>query len=204
MNDSSATSAPGASLLPEGVAALTAAHFVLIALVALLALAIIVAGVRRSRARKAALRQVERNAVAAGVPSPAAEPTPVLPPEPAPIAPPAPPLPGAPIPAAAPFTAAPAVEAADAPSQADHRADDPAGGSVTQLKGLGPKVATRLAELGVTTVGQLAALSDDDAAALDAQLGPFSGRMARDRWIEQARFLAAGDRAGFEAVFGRL
>ncbi|PAV66703.1 hypothetical protein WR25_19059 [Diploscapter pachys] len=28
--------------------------------------------------------------------------------------------------------------------------------------------------------------------------------MERDRWIEQARFLAAGDTAGFERVFGRL
>jgi predicted flap endonuclease-1-like 5' DNA nuclease len=80
----------------------------------------------------------------------------------------------------------------------------PADGPVTQLKGLGPKVAGRLAELGITTVGQIAALSDDEASALDARLGAFSGRMTRDRWLEQARFLAQGDRAGFEAVFGRL
>ena len=44
----------------------------------------------------------------------------------------------------------------------------------------------------------------NDAAALDAKLGTFSGRMGRDRWLEQARFLAAGDKAGFEAVFGKL
>ena len=65
-------------------------------------------------------------------------------------------------------------------------------------------VAARLAEAGVTTVGQLAALDDDAAARLDVQLGSFTGRMGRDRWLEQARFLAAGDRAGFEAVFGKL
>ncbi|MCI1141798.1 hypothetical protein MOP88_04775 [Sphingomonas sp. WKB10] len=53
-------------------------------------------------------------------------------------------------------------------------------------------------------MGQVAALSPEQAAALDAQLGPFAGRMERDRWIEQARFLAAGDTAGFERVFGRL
>ena len=35
-------------------------------------------------------------------------------------------------------------------------------------------------------------------------MGPFTGRMARDRWIEQARLLSAGDQAGFEAKFGRL
>ena len=56
----------------------------------------------------------------------------------------------------------------------------------------------------MTTVGQLAALDQAEAEALDARLGPFTGRMNRDRWLEQARFLAAGDRAGFEAVFGKL
>ena len=81
---------------------------------------------------------------------------------------------------------------------------DAASGPVTQLKGLGPKVAARLGELGIATVGQLAALDHDAAQALDAQLGAFAGRMERDRWIEQARFLAAGDVKGFEAVFGRL
>jgi len=80
----------------------------------------------------------------------------------------------------------------------------PGDGPVTQLKGLGPKVAARLAELGVTTVSQVAALDADQAADLDARLGPFTGRLHRDRWVEQARFLAAGDRVGFEAVFGKL
>jgi predicted flap endonuclease-1-like 5' DNA nuclease len=79
-----------------------------------------------------------------------------------------------------------------------------AGEPVTRLKGLGPKVAARLAELGITTVGQIAALSPAEAEALDADLGSFSGRMTRDRWIEQAQLLAAGDRAVFEARFGKL
>jgi predicted flap endonuclease-1-like 5' DNA nuclease len=35
-------------------------------------------------------------------------------------------------------------------------------------------------------------------------MGAFQGRIARDRWIEQARYLAADDVAGFEAVFGKL
>lgn len=82
--------------------------------------------------------------------------------------------------------------------------DAPGTGPLTQLKGLGPKVAARLAELGITSIGQIAALDDDAAGALDARLGAFQGRIGRDRWVEQARFLAAGDRAGFEAVFGRL
>lgn len=80
----------------------------------------------------------------------------------------------------------------------------PSEGPITQLKGLGPKLAQRLNELGIANVGQLAALDPAQAEALDARLGPFTGRMKRDRWIEQARFLAAGDRAGFEATFGKL
>lgn len=93
---------------------------------------------------------------------------------------------------------------ASIPSPAPSGDRSAAEGPVTQLKGLGPKLADQLAALGITTVGQLAALSDDEAQALDGKLGAFSGRLARDRWLEQARFLAAGDRAGFEAVFGRL
>jgi hypothetical protein len=39
---------------------------------------------------------------------------------------------------------------------------------------------------------------------LEEKLGPFRGRLARDRVVEQARFLARGDRDGFEAQFGSL
>lgn len=104
--------------------------------------------------------------------------------------------------AAAPLDASPATQAD--PTPAATTAPSPADGPVTQLKGLGPKVAARLAELDVTTVGEIAALDADQAQALDSQLGPFAGRLHRDRWVEQARFLASGDRAGFEAVFGKL
>lgn len=75
---------------------------------------------------------------------------------------------------------------------------------LTQIKGLGPKVAALLTERGITHVDQLAALGPDEAAALDAGLGSFRGRMARDRWVEQARLLSAGDRTGYEAAFGKL
>lgn len=151
-------------------------------------------------------------------PSPAPVPTAPVPIAPVPTAPPPPPLdhpatdaaPVAaapiadePIAAAAPLDAAPQAEAASAPD-AGPASDDPADRPVTLLKGLGPKVAARLSELGITRVGQLAVLDDAAAARLDADLGAFSGRMARDRWIEQARFLAAGDVKGFEAMFGRL
>jgi predicted flap endonuclease-1-like 5' DNA nuclease len=75
---------------------------------------------------------------------------------------------------------------------------------LTTLKGLGPKAAARLNELGITRYDQLAALSGDRLAAIDAQMGTFQGRITRDRWVEQAGHLAAGDNAGFEAKFGKL
>lgn len=103
-----------------------------------------------------------------------------------------------------PAPSLPAVPLSAAPSATSATDDANGDRSVDQLKGLGPKVAARLAELGITTVGQIAALDDDDARRLDAELGPFRGRLERDRWVEQARFLAAGDTAGFEAVFGKL
>lgn len=119
-------------------------------------------------------------------------------------APPARPIEDERIAAAAPMDASPAPPPAEPIAPSSQSAPSPVDGPVTQLKGLGPKVAARLAEMGVTTVGQIAALDADQAQDLDARLGPFAGRLHRDRWVEQARFLAAGDRAGFEAVFGRL
>ncbi len=82
----------------------------------------------------------------------------------------------------------------------------PAGGAddLRQLKGVGPKLAARLSELGVTRFDQIAALGPAEIAALDAQLGTFKGRITRDNWVEQAGFLARGDIAGFEAKFGKL
>ena len=109
-----------------------------------------------------------------------------------------------PIAAAEPPRPAPATVAKSEPAPLPTAAANAADAPVTTLKGLGPKVAARLSELGITSVGQIAALDDAQAETLDADLGAFRGRMARDRWIEQARFLAAGDRAGFEAVFGKL
>lgn len=73
-----------------------------------------------------------------------------------------------------------------------------------RIKGLGPKVAAQLGGLGITRFDQLAALDTAGQATLDAQLGPFAGRMARDRWVEQADLLARNDIAAFEAQFGKI
>jgi predicted flap endonuclease-1-like 5' DNA nuclease len=75
---------------------------------------------------------------------------------------------------------------------------------LTRMKGVGPKVAALLNGLGVTRFDQIAAWNDADVARVDSQLGAFKGRIARDQWVEQARLLAAGDTAGYEAKFGKL
>jgi len=129
-----------------------------------------------------------------------------------PVEPAPPPLADEPVVAAAPLDASPAAMAADlppeppAPSAPPEPAAPPAAAAsgLTQLKGLGPKLAATLAALGFTRIDQIAALTPGEAGDLDARLGAFQGRMARDRWIEQARLLSAGDKAGYEAEFGKL
>ena len=255
MNETSATSASGMSLLHDGIATLTAIHFTIIAVVAILVVIGLIWGIKAKRSRVKASRDVIANAREAGVPpvpaesdapraqapetapetapapvepretrqsqtqtrtvaptpvpAPLSVPTPVERPVPTPIAAPQPPITDEPTAApvafapdltAEPAAPVPARPAPVAPASAQSFVDGP----VTQLKGLGPKVAAQLGALGVTTIGQMAALSETEAQSIDAQLGSFTGRMGRDRWIEQARLLAAGDKAGFEAVFGKL
>ncbi|QIG78928.1 hypothetical protein [Stakelama tenebrarum] len=150
-------------------------------------------------------------------PEPAPEPEPAPAPEAAPSAPadsapeteevpvpaePAPePVAEAPVePAPEPEPEAPAAHEAPAvPAAAELPADD-----LTRMKGVGPRLEEKLKSLGIKRFGQIANLSPEDAAALDAQLGDFQGRMARDRWIDQARLLANGDIAAYEAQFGKL
>jgi len=72
------------------------------------------------------------------------------------------------------------------------------------LKGVGPKFAQRLNELGIARFDQLAGLNANEAAHLDERMGPFQGRLAHDQIIGQADYLARGDIEGFEEKFGRL
>lgn len=119
-------------------------------------------------------------------------PLPKVPVEPAAAAPPSPELVHPPEPVT-PMRFAEAIPDVDAPP------DD-----LRRMKGVGPKVVATLAAMGITRYAQIAAWTDEDAAAVDAQLGAFKGRIARDHWIEQAKLLAADDVAGFEAKFGKL
>lgn len=130
-------------------------------------------------------------------PAPAPQPEVVPAPEPQPEIEPAPqPQPEIvpsvePIPTPAPPTAAPEGDVLVA--------DD-----LSRIKGLGPKLQKLLPTLGLSTFAQIAALSDADLAELDTKLGAFAGRPAKDNWVEQAKYLATGDTAGFEARFGKV
>lgn len=97
---------------------------------------------------------------------------------------------------AAPIKAAPkAAEAAPAVAEAAARpaslyaarpddADD-----LTLMKGVGPKLAQQLNELGVYRFAQVAAFSKGDLAWIDDNLS-FKGRAERDDWVGQAKALS--------------
>ncbi|MBT2133093.1 hypothetical protein KK137_01995 [Croceibacterium sp. LX-88] len=99
-----------------------------------------------------------------------------------------------PAPAAAPVAAPAPAEAPGSPGVDD----------LTRIKGLGPKIAQQLKELGVTSFAQISDWDDAEIDRIDAQLGRFQGRIRRDDWPTQARLLAAGDTSGYEAKFGKL
>lgn len=73
-----------------------------------------------------------------------------------------------------------------------------------RLKGVGPKFAQMLNARGIIRFEQLAHLGPEEVERLDSQLGPFRGRLTRDRIVEQADYLARGDEDGFEHHFGKL
>lgn len=73
-----------------------------------------------------------------------------------------------------------------------------------RIKGVGPKLADMLRDRGFMRFEQLAHLTPEEVEMLDEQLGPFRGRIQRDRIVEQATYLARGDTDGFEEHFGKL
>ncbi|MXP28682.1 hypothetical protein GRI58_07595 [Porphyrobacter algicida] len=129
--------------------------------------------------------------------------TPAVHKEPAPVVPPAAPtgLAGAGV----------AVEAGALNESAmanDHASTDRktsgAGDDLTRIKGVGPKLAELLHGLGINSFAEIAEWGEADIARIDPQLGRFQGRIERDNWVEQARYLAKDDVAGFESRFGKV
>lgn len=140
------------------------------------------------------------------VAAPPPAPEPVVAPAPEPETPAAPAEPATPPPAAT-AVPEPAPEPAPPPEPAPAPAPAPAVAKADNLqliKGLGPKLAGVLGGLGVTSFQQIADWTDADIATIDPQLGAFQGRIARDNFVDQASYLARGDKAGFEAKYGAL
>ena len=78
------------------------------------------------------------------------------------------------------------------------------GDELCMIKGIGPKFEDALNGLGLFRFEQLAHLSPTEIDRLDTQLGAFSGRITRDRIVEQADYLSRNDIDGFEQRFGKL
>lgn len=84
------------------------------------------------------------------------------------------------------------------------KTSETAGDDLTRLKGVGPKLAVLLHELGVTSFSQIAAWDEAEIDRIDARLGRFQGRIRRDDWTGQARLLAEGNADGFAQKYGRV
>lgn len=69
-----------------------------------------------------------------------------------------------------------------------------------RLIGIGPANEKLLKGLGVTTYAQIAAWTAADVVRIEKTLN-FDGRIERERWIEQAKLLAAGDETEFARRF---
>lgn len=81
---------------------------------------------------------------------------------------------------------------------------DPVADDLTRIEGIGPKLAAKLSEVGVTTFATLAATPVERLEAVIAAAGA-RFRLARpESWPQQAALLAAGDEKGFAALTAEL
>jgi predicted flap endonuclease-1-like 5' DNA nuclease len=62
---------------------------------------------------------------------------------------------------------------------------------VTAIKGIGPVIAGILANHGITSIEEIAALSDDDIDRLGASMPVYPDRIRGDNWVRQAQSLLA-------------
>ena len=74
----------------------------------------------------------------------------------------------------------------DASAEAVQSGDD-----LKQISGIGPGLEQKLKAGGITTLKQLAQLSDADIEELEERIIRFSGRIKREQWVEQARKLVS-------------
>ena len=60
-----------------------------------------------------------------------------------------------------------------------------------QIAGIGPGLEKKLKDSGITTIQHIAELSDKDITHLEEEIIKFSGRINRDKWVEQAKKLVS-------------
>jgi predicted flap endonuclease-1-like 5' DNA nuclease len=60
---------------------------------------------------------------------------------------------------------------------------------LTRIKGIGPAITTKLADIGITTFQQIADFTAADIEHVNEKLA-FKGRVEREKWVEQAKDLA--------------
>lgn len=77
------------------------------------------------------------------------------------------------------------VKAVTAPVETAEPSDD-----LTRIAGIGPAMAAKLNEAGITRFAQLAVLKKAEQEALDAQIGA-RGRVLKGEWVKQAKKLAS-------------
>ena len=58
-----------------------------------------------------------------------------------------------------------------------------------QIAGIGPGLEKKLKDSGIHTLQEIAELSDADITHLEEEIIKFSGRINRDKWVEQAKKL---------------
>lgn len=87
----------------------------------------------------------------------------------------------------------PVAPATSATAAGDEALGEPQGDDLTLVKGITRSLASRLADMGVTTFEQIAAWNRDDVRGFAEALG-VGRRIARESWVEQAALLAAAPR----------
>jgi predicted flap endonuclease-1-like 5' DNA nuclease len=59
-----------------------------------------------------------------------------------------------------------------------------------EIEGIGPALEKLVNSLGIYHFDQIAGWTDADVATVDAEMKGFKGRIARDKWVAQARIIA--------------
>jgi predicted flap endonuclease-1-like 5' DNA nuclease len=69
--------------------------------------------------------------------------------------------------------------------------------NLKEIKGVGPKLEQVCFSMGFYHFDQIANWTDQEVAWVNANLVGFKGRVTRDKWVEQAKVLAAGGETEF-------